>query len=37
MEHDKKFVILGNMNAITYKEIFPLIKDGKHPPTYSKN
>ena len=26
---DKKFLIIGNMNAITYKEIFPLIKDGK--------
>ena len=25
----KKFVIIGNMNAITYKEIFPLIKDNK--------
>lgn len=29
MEYGKKFVILGNMNAITYKEIFPLIKDNK--------
>jgi hypothetical protein len=28
-EYDKKFVIIGNMNAITYKEIFPLIKDNK--------
>lgn len=28
MEHEKKFVILGNMNAITYKEIFPLLKDN---------
>lgn len=27
MEHEKKFVILGNMNAITYKEIFPLLKN----------
>lgn len=27
--HNKKFLILGNMNAITYKEIFPLIKDNK--------
>ena len=27
MEHGKKFIIIGNMNAITYKEIFPLIKD----------
>ena len=24
-----KFLIIGNQNAITYKEIFPLIKDGK--------
>lgn len=29
MEYKKKFLILGNMNAITYKEIFPLIKDNK--------
>ena len=27
MEYDKKFLIIGNMNAITYKEIFPLLKD----------
>ena len=26
---DKKLVIIGNMNAITYKEVFPLIKDNK--------
>ena len=25
MEHGKKFVIVGSKNAITYKEIFPLI------------
>ena len=25
----KKFLIIGNMNAITYKEVFPLIKDNK--------
>lgn len=25
----KKFVVIGNMNAITYKEIFPLIKDNR--------
>lgn len=25
----KKFLIIGNQNAITYKEIFPLIKDNK--------
>ena len=29
MESDKKFIILGNQNAITYKEIFPYIKDNK--------
>jgi hypothetical protein len=29
MEYKKKFLILGNMNAITYKEIFPLIKTNK--------
>ena len=28
MAADKQFVIVGNMNAITYKEIFPLLKDG---------
>ena len=28
-EYDKKFLIIGNQNAITYKEIFPLIKDNK--------
>jgi hypothetical protein len=27
-EYDKKFVIIGNMNAITYKEVFPLIKNN---------
>ena len=29
VEFNKKFIILGNMNAITYKEIFPLIKNNK--------
>ena len=29
VEHDKKFVVLGNKNAITYKEIFPLLRDDK--------
>jgi hypothetical protein len=29
VEHDKKFVIVGNQNAITYKEIFKLIKENK--------
>ena len=26
---DKQFLVIGNVNAITYKEIFPLIKDNK--------
>ncbi len=26
---DKQFVIIGNMNALTYREVFPLIKDNK--------
>ena len=29
VEYDKKFLIIGNLNAITYKEIFPLIKENK--------
>ncbi len=29
VEADKQFVIIGNMNAITYKEVFPLIKGNK--------
>lgn len=29
MEYDKKFVIIGNKNAITYKEIFNFIKENK--------
>lgn len=28
IEYDKKFIIIGNKNCITYKEIFPLIKDN---------
>ena len=28
-QYHKKFIIWGNNNAITYKEIFPLIKEGK--------
>jgi hypothetical protein len=27
-EHNKKFSIIGNMNAITYKEVFPKLKDN---------
>lgn len=29
IDYEKKFIILGNMNAVTYKEVFPLIKDNK--------
>lgn len=29
VEADKKFAVIGNMNAITYKEVFPLIKENK--------
>ena len=29
IEYDKKFIIIGNQNAITYKEIFPLLKENK--------
>ena len=28
-KYNKKFIIIGNMNAIHYKETFPLIKDNK--------
>jgi hypothetical protein len=28
-DYNKKFVIIGNKNSVTYKEIFPLIKDNK--------
>ena len=28
IQYNKKFLIIGNKNAITYKEIFPLIKDN---------
>jgi len=29
VEADKQFLIIANMNAITYKEVFPLIKENK--------
>ena len=29
MKYEKKFLIIGNINAITYKEIFELIQKGK--------
>ena len=28
-EHKKQFLIIGNLNAITYKEVFPMIKENK--------
>src|SRR3989339_703326 len=30
-EYSKQFLIIGNLNAITYKEIFPMIKEKKRP------
>ena len=29
IEYDKKFLIIGNQNAITYKEVFHLLKDNR--------
>ena len=29
MEFNKEFAIIANMNAVTYKEVFPLIRDNK--------
>mgnify|MGYP000962789192 CR=1 FL=1 len=29
MEYEKQFVIIGSVNAITYKEIFPLLMENK--------
>ncbi len=29
MDYGKKFIIIGNGNAVTYKEIFPYIKDNQ--------
>ena len=29
MDSGKQFIIIGSMNAVSYKEIFPLIKDNK--------
>ena len=28
VEYEKKFLVIGNKNAITYKEVFPLIKNN---------
>lgn len=29
VKHNKKYLLIGNQNAITYKEIFPYIKENK--------
>ena len=29
VKYEKKFLIIGNQNAITYKDVFPLIKENK--------
>lgn len=29
VEHNKQFIIVGSFNNITYKDVFPLIKDNK--------
>ncbi len=29
LDNNKKFLIIGNKNCVTYKEVFPLIKDNK--------
>lgn len=29
MDHRKKFIIIGNINAVTYKEVFPLIMQNQ--------
>lgn len=29
MEYNKKFIIIGNMNSVTYKDVFPLIKNNR--------
>ncbi|MBL8029773.1 MAG: adenine-specific methyltransferase EcoRI family protein [Candidatus Doudnabacteria bacterium] len=29
VDYGKKFLIIGNLNAITYKEVFPLLKENK--------
>ena len=29
VEHNKHFVVLGNVNAVTYKEIFSLFQQNK--------
>ena len=29
IEYDKKFLVIGNLNAVKYKEVFPLLKENK--------
>lgn len=29
VEYEKQFIILGNLNAVTYQDVFPLIKNNK--------
>ena len=29
VQYGKKFLIVGSQNAVTYKEIFPLVKDNR--------
>ena len=29
IQYEKKFIVIGNLNAVTYKDIFPLIKENK--------
>ena len=29
IEYEKKFLIIGNLNGVAYKEVFPLLKDNK--------
>lgn len=36
MEYNKKFLIICNQNALTYKEVFPLFKDNKIWTGYNK-
>lgn len=36
MEYKKKFLIIGNINVITYKEIFPLIKNNQIWPGFNE-
>ena len=37
IEADKKFLIIGNINCITYKEVFPLIMQNKRRQSNRRN